>query len=93
MPKKYMTISELQMDDKVIPLSTDPNEQNKTFMVTDLHPTLLKKTASKDAEYKTVAVSLWQISENHWGPGRDQYGKEHVSRTALYELIERRWNN
>lgn len=86
--KKFLTISELQVDDMVVPCSTDSKEKGMTFMVTDLHPTVFS-----NGEFKNVAVTLWQVSKNHWGPGHHQYGHEFVSRTSLYELIERRWNN
>lgn len=90
---KYLTISELRMDDKVIPLSSDNREVGKTFIVTDLHPTLLLETRTKPAEYATVAVSLWEYSKDYYGPGHDKYGRDHTSHTALFQLVERRWGN
>lgn len=77
---KYITISEIRMDDKVIPLSSNPKEQGKVFTVTDLHPVLLKKTRGKRREYVTVAASLW----DGW--------REHTSFTTTFQLVERRWN-
>lgn len=77
---KFLTVSELRMDDLVIPLTTDPKHRSgMTFMVTDLHPVLLGNYDT--GEYKTVAVTLWDGN------------REFTSRTMLYELIERRWNN
>lgn len=90
---KYLSISELRMDDKVIPLSSAPNESGKTFIVTDLHPTLLMETRTKGAEYVTVAATLLEFDENHYAPGHDRYGKEHTSFTLMFQLIERRWEN
>lgn len=87
----FATVSELRIDDKVIALSSNPDEIGKTFIVTDLHPVHLRATRSKPEEYVTVAVSLWQIVENHYGPGQHQYGREHVSRTTMFQIIERRW--
>lgn len=77
---KYICVFQLQMDDKVIPLSADKKEQGRTFTVTDLHPVHLRATRSKSAEYRTVAVTLW-----------DGF-REHTSHTALYQLVSRRWN-
>jgi hypothetical protein len=67
------------MDDKVIPLSSNPKEQGKTFTVTDLHPVLLGN--DETGEYKTVAVTLW----DGW--------REHTSRIMLFKLVSRRWEN
>lgn len=85
--KKYLTISELQVDDKVIPMSTDPKEQGKTFIVTDLHPVNLGDMHQYD--YKTVAVTLWEFVENHYSAGHHRYGREFTSRTMLFQLVER----
>ena len=89
---KFVTMSELRIDDKVIPLSNVDAEKGKVFIVTDLHPTLLRenRTGSKPAEYVTVAISLWEYVADHYGPGHAYYGKEHCSRTTLFQLIERR---
>lgn len=76
---KYLTVSELYVDDVVIPLSTDPKEKGKTFTVTDLHPVNLGDMHQYD--YKTVAVTLWNGN------------REFTTRTMLYQLVERRWNN
>ena len=35
---RYLTISELQMDDKVVPMSSAILEDGKIFTVTNLHP-------------------------------------------------------
>lgn len=51
---KYLTVSQLYVDDIVVPLSTEVNVKNKAFTVSDLHPVYLKGD-----EYKTVAVTLW----------------------------------
>lgn len=51
---KYLTVSQLYVDDVVVPLSTDTNVKGKIFTVSDLHPVYLKGD-----EYKTVAVTLW----------------------------------
>lgn len=72
---KFVTISELHVDDKVIPLSSNPKESGKTFTVIDLHPVLLGNLET--GEYKTVAVTLW-----------DQW-REHTSRTMGFILVER----
>lgn len=72
---QYLTVSDLTMDDRVIPLSTDPNEQGRTFTVTGLHPCRL----NSGGEYRTVAVTLWD--------GR----REHTSHTAMYLLVDRVW--
>jgi hypothetical protein len=90
---KYVTMSELRIDDKVIPQSTVDAEKGKVFIVTDLHPTLLRETRTKPAEYVTAAVSLWEFVENHYSPGHHKYGKELCSNTALYLLVSRRWEN
>lgn len=73
---KYLITSELRMDDKVIPLSSDPNEQGKTFTVSDLHPCNLNSSG----EYRTVAVTLWDGN------------RERTSHTAMWELVSRRWH-
>jgi hypothetical protein len=93
--QRFVTISELRMDDKVIPQSTADAEKGKVFIVTDLHPTLLRenRTGSKPAEYVTAAVSLWEYIEDHYGPGHPHYGKELCSNTSLYLLVSRRWEN
>lgn len=74
---KFLTVSQLQMDDKVIPLSTDIREAGKTFTVTDLHPCNMNKSR----QYRTVAVTLWDGN------------REFTSHTAMFQLIERRWEN
>lgn len=74
--KKFLTVSELFVDDVVIPLSTDPKEQGKTFTVSDLHPVLLGN--HQNGEYKTVAVTLW----DGW--------REFTSRTIMFQLVSRR---
>ena len=78
---KYLTVSELYVDDVVIPLSTDPKEEGKTFTVTDLHPVSLRGDMPLSFRYKTVAVTLWDGN------------REFTTRTLLYQLVERRWNN
>lgn len=56
---KYLTISELQVDDKVTPqMVGDPVDT--VFTVTDLHPTHLS-----GGEYRTVAVTLWDGWKEH----------------------------
>lgn len=55
---KYVTISEVMVDDKVIPLETNPCDR-KIYTVTDLHPTKV------DGEYRTVAVTLWDGFREH----------------------------
>ena len=35
---RYLTIGELKMDDKVVPMSSDLREDGKIFSVTNLHP-------------------------------------------------------
>jgi hypothetical protein len=74
---KYITISELHMDDKVIPLSSNIKESDKEFIVSDLHPCNMNSSR----EYKTVAVTLWDGN------------REFTSRTTMFKLIERRWGN
>lgn len=55
---KFVTISEVTMDDKVIPLTTNPCDR-KIYTVTDLHP------AKVQGEYRTVAVTLWDGFREH----------------------------
>jgi hypothetical protein len=74
---KYLGITELHMDDKVIPLSSVEKEKGKTFTVTDLHPVLLGDPHT--GEYRTVAVTLWDGN------------REHTSRTLMFELVDRYW--
>lgn len=76
---KYLTISQLRIDDKVIPLSNGLPESGKEFTVSDLHPVLLGN--HETGEYKTVAVTLW----DGW--------REFTSRTILFQLVSRRWEN
>lgn len=54
MTMKYVTIGELQMDDKVVPMSSDIREDGKIFTVTNLHP---------DQNNLIVAVGLF----DQWG--------------------------
>lgn len=75
---KYITVKELRINDKVIPLSSNPKEQAKVFTVTDLHPVYLRKTRGERDEYVTVAATLW-----------DGF-REHTSRISTFILIERR---
>ena len=93
---KYLSISELRMDDKVIPLSSAPNESGKTFIVTDLHPTVRVSISSVGCTVTYLApfaATLLEFDENHYAPGHDRYGKEHTSFTLMFQLIERRWEN
>lgn len=62
MPKnrKYLTVSELQVDDRVIPMTTNPCDR-KIYTVSDLHPCNLNSSG----EYKTVAVTLWDGNREH----------------------------
>lgn len=77
---KFLSISQLQMEDRVIPMSTNPKEQGKTFTVTDLHPCNMNSSR----EYKTVAVTLWDCD-----PKEGRYGKEHTSHTTMFQVVER----
>lgn len=75
--KKFATISELKMDDTIIPLSTDPKFQNKTFTVSDLHPCNMNRAR----EYRTVAVTLWDGN------------REMTCHVSLFQIVSRRWEN
>ena len=82
---KFATVSEVRIDDRVIPQSSDDKEKGKVFIVTDLHPVLLGNYET--GEYKTVAVTLWEFCENYYSPGHHKYGKEHVSRTTMFQIV------
>lgn len=82
---KFATVTEVRIDDKVIPQSSDEREKGKVFIVTDLHPVLLGN--QETGEYRTVAVTLWEFRENYYSPGHHYYGKEHVSRTILFQIV------
>lgn len=73
MKKKFLSVSELQMDDKVIPMEVNPCDR-KTYTVTDLHPCNLNSSG----EYKTVAVTLWDGNREH---------TSHISMFILVERV------
>jgi hypothetical protein len=52
----YTTLTDIHMDDKVIPASTDPRENGKTLTVTDIHP---------GSDGQTAAVTLWDGWREH----------------------------
>lgn len=72
---RFIAMYELQVDDEVIPLSSDPKEKGKTFTVTDLHPVQI----GFNGDYQTVAATLW----DGW--------REHVTRISMFQLTKRRW--
>lgn len=80
----FATICEVKVDDRVIPQSSDDKEKGKVFIVTDLHPALINW---ETGEYRTMTVTLWEFRENYYGPGHHYYGKEHVSRTTLFQIV------
>lgn len=65
-----VTIGQVKMDDRVIPLSSDPRESGKEFTVTDLHHDGVGIAAVKLFDgwrEHTSRTMTYQLVSRYWG--------------------------